>query len=142
MDYKAAADFLALGASTVQFCTAPTKYGVEYISELEQGLSFYMDARGIGSVKELIGCALPDPVTDFMDLSPIKKISAVNPDLCMKCGNCTRCPYLAITLDDDGIPQIDPARCVGCSICVQKCFAGALFMRERTAEETALLKED
>jgi NADPH-dependent glutamate synthase beta subunit-like oxidoreductase/dihydroorotate dehydrogenase/ferredoxin len=142
MDYKAAADFLALGADTVQFCTAPTKYGIEYISELEMGLSYYMDARGIASVAELIGCALPQPITDFMDLSPVKQISDVNPELCMHCGNCTRCPYLAISLNEELIPITDPSRCVGCSICVQKCFAGALFMRDRSAEEAAQLKED
>lgn len=142
MDYKAAADFLALGASTVQFCTAPTKYGVDYINELEMGLSYYLDARGISSVAQLIGCALPRPVTDFMDLSPIKQISDVTPELCMHCGNCTRCPYCAISLNIDLLPVTDPARCVGCSICVQKCFAGALFMRDRTTDEAAQLKEN
>jgi dihydropyrimidine dehydrogenase (NAD+) subunit PreA len=106
------------------------------------GLSYYMDARGIASVAELIGCALPQPITDFMDLSPVKQISDVNPELCMHCGNCTRCPYLAISLNEELIPITDPSRCVGCSICVQKCFAGALFMRDRSAEEAAQLKED
>ena len=35
-----------------------------------------------------------------------------------------------------------PTRCIGCSICAQKCFAGALAMRERTPAELAALRED
>ena len=68
-------------------------------------------------------------------------ISAVNADLCEHCGNCTRCPYLAISLNGDKVPQTDASKCIGCSICAQKCFSGALFMRERTEQETALLSE-
>ena len=142
MDYKAAADFLALGTQTVQFCTIVLKYGYGIIDELHSGLSHMMAARGIGSVKELIGAALPEPITDFMDLSPAKKISAGEAEICVSCGNCTRCPYLAIELDEDKHPMTNPERCIGCSLCVQKCFAGALSMRDRTPEEASALKED
>jgi len=142
MDYKAAADFLALGCKTVQFCTVAMKFGVNIIDELHSGLSYLMQERGYKSVKELIGCALPNPITGFMDLSAVKKISSVTPDLCEHCGNCTRCPYLAITLNADKIPVVDPAKCIGCSICAQKCFAKALCLRPRTAEETKLLCEE
>jgi heterodisulfide reductase subunit A-like polyferredoxin len=76
-----------------------------------------------------------------MDLSPVKKISDAEPDLCVSCGNCTRCPYMAVSLNEDGKPSTDPERCIGCSICVQKCFTGAMFMRDRTAEERDALKE-
>ena len=62
-------------------------------------------------------------------------------ELCEHCGNCARCPYLAISMDQDVVPVTDASRCVGCSICVQKCFAGALYMRERTKEELACLQE-
>jgi dihydropyrimidine dehydrogenase (NAD+) subunit PreA len=128
MDYKAAADFLALGAETVQFCTIVEKYGYGIIDELESGLSYLMEARGIKSVKELVGIAQPHPVTGFMELLPRQKVSSAIAELCMHCGNCTRCPYLAITLNDDKEPVIDEDKCVGCSLCVQKCFAGALKM--------------
>ncbi len=135
MNYKDAADFLALGCKTVQFCTAVMKDGVKVIQDLEQGLAYLMIERGIKSISELIGIALPNPILDFMDISPIKRISDVDPDLCEHCGNCTRCPYIAITLNEDKIPETDASKCIGCSICVQKCFSGALFMRERTKEE-------
>jgi Pyruvate/2-oxoacid:ferredoxin oxidoreductase delta subunit len=44
-------------------------------------------------------------------------------------------------LNDRKVPETDPARCVGCSICAQKCFSGALSMRERTKKELAALQE-
>ena len=142
MNYKAAMDFLALGVKTVQFCTIATKYGYGIIRDLESGTAFLMQERGIHSMKELIGIAQPHPITDFMALSPVKKLSEFNYNLCISCGNCARCPYLAITLDDDGRPHSDPAHCIGCSICAKKCFVGAITMRERTPEELAALVEN
>ena len=142
MTYKAAMDFLALGVKTVQFCTIATKYGYGIIRDLESGTAFLMQERGISSMKELIGLAQPHPITDFMALSPVKKISSFNYDLCSGCGNCARCPYLAIHLDENGLPHSDPALCIGCSICAKKCFTGAITLRERSPEELALLVEN
>ncbi|HEX5808274.1 MAG TPA: FAD-dependent oxidoreductase [Anaerolineales bacterium] len=142
MTYKAAMDFLALGVKTVQFCTIATKYGYGIIRDLESGTAFLMQERGIESMRELIGIARPHPITDFMALSPVKKISEFNYELCTACGNCARCPYLAIQLDDQGHPHSDPALCIGCSICAKKCFTGAISMRVRSAEELALLIEN
>jgi dihydropyrimidine dehydrogenase (NAD+) subunit PreA len=141
MNYKAAADFLALGVKTVQFCTIVMKQGYGIIQDLESGTSFLMQERGIRSMQELIGIAQPEPITDFMALTPTKKISETRHEFCLSCGNCARCPYLAITLDDKRLPHTDPARCIGCSICAKKCFTGAIVMRARTPEELAALKE-
>jgi dihydropyrimidine dehydrogenase (NAD+) subunit PreA len=141
MDYRSAAHMLALGATSVQMCTAPMKYGVGYIDELTSGLSHLMAHKGLRSMQELVGVALPSPITGFMELPATKRISSVDKDLCMSCGNCARCSYLAISLDSERHPVIDPARCIGCSICTAKCFASALAMRPRTAAEAAALVE-
>ena len=142
MNYKAAMDFLALGVKTVQFCTIVMKHGYGVIHDLESGTSFLMQDRGIHSMKELIGITRPHPVTDFMALTPVKKISEARPEYCVSCGNCARCPYLAITLDGQGLPHTDPSRCIGCSICAKKCFTGAILMRTRNDEELTMLKEN
>jgi dihydropyrimidine dehydrogenase (NAD+) subunit PreT len=141
MDYRAAANFLALGAETVQFCTIVMKYGLGIVEELHCGLSYLMEERGFRSVRELIGSALPEPITPFDRLSATKKLPDVARELCEHCGNCVRCPYLAIELDKEIVPVFDPARCVGCSLCAQKCFSGAIYMRERTKSELAALRE-
>jgi dihydropyrimidine dehydrogenase (NAD+) subunit PreT len=142
MDYKAAANFLALGAQTVQFCTIAMKYGLGIVDELHSGLSYLMEERGFRTVKELIGSALPQPITDFAALSATKKLPDVIRELCEHCGNCTRCPYLAISLDGRKVPVFDPAYCIGCSLCAQKCFAGAIFMRDRTERELVALLDE
>ena len=141
MHYKAAADFLALGARTVQFCTVVMKYGLGVVDELHSGLSHLLKARGLDSVQALIGLALPEPVTAFEGLSATKLLPTLADGLCESCGNCARCPYQAISLDAAGLPGIDPARCIGCTLCVQKGFAGALFMRPRTEQELAAMLE-
>ncbi|MBI5573956.1 MAG: FAD-dependent oxidoreductase [Elusimicrobia bacterium] len=142
MNYKAAMNFLALGVKTVQFCTIATKHGYKIFDELVNGTSYLMKELGIKSIKELIGIALPKPITGFMELTPVKKISSCDTDICLICGNCSRCPYQAISLDKDKHPVTDAEKCIGCSICVQKCFSGALSMRDRTAAEKSALKED
>jgi dihydropyrimidine dehydrogenase (NAD+) subunit PreA len=141
MDYRAAANFMALGARTVQFCSIVMKYGYGIIDELHSGLSHLLEERGMRSVADLIGCAQPDVITSFGELPADKKISTVDRELCLHCGNCTRCPYLAIELDEEKIPRTDPSRCVGCSFCAQQCFAHALSMRVRSAQEAAALQE-
>ncbi len=142
MDAASAAHMLALGARTVQCCSVVMRYGVGVIRELHSGLSYLLEARGLRSVAALIGAALPAAITPFDALSAVKPISAVDEQLCIHCGNCTRCPYLAIELDHrQQVPRTDPARCVGCSFCAQKCPSGALVMRERTPAELAALSE-
>jgi len=141
MEYRAAANFLALGARTVQFCSAVMKHGYGIVDELHSGLSHLLAAHGMRSVGELIGRALPEPITEFMALPSRKQVSHVAEELCTRCGNCTRCPYLAIALDERKVPRTDPSRCVGCSFCTLMCFAGALALRDRTPEEAAALVE-
>jgi NADPH-dependent glutamate synthase beta subunit-like oxidoreductase/dihydroorotate dehydrogenase/Pyruvate/2-oxoacid:ferredoxin oxidoreductase delta subunit len=141
MDYRAAMNFLALGVRTVQFCTIVMKYGYGILGELESGTAHLMRERGIESMSALIGRAQPRSITDFMALPSTKRISQHDHEKCLSCGNCTRCPYLAIGAGDDGKLRTDPGRCIGCSICAQKCFTGAITMRDRSAPELAALKE-
>lgn len=141
MDYRSAAGFLALGAETVQFCTVVMKYGLSIVDELHSGLSYLLWETGRKSVRELIGSALPRPITPFEQLSAAKPIPEVQRDLCQSCGNCAHCPYMAIRLSRRGYPAFDASKCVGCSLCVQKCFAGALRLRDRTPREQSAYEE-
>ncbi len=133
MNYRAAANFLALGAINVQFCTIAMKYGVGIVRHLCEGLSKFMEMRNIRSIDELIGRG-KESLTGFMDLTPVKRIPEIDTDLCIKCGNCTRCSYFGLIKEGDKLVA-HPENCVGCSICAQKCLAGAIRMRPRTEAE-------
>jgi dihydroorotate dehydrogenase len=54
-----AAQFILVGAHTVQVCTAAMLHGYEIIEGLCQGLSAFMDKKGFRSVKDLVGKSLP-----------------------------------------------------------------------------------
>jgi dihydropyrimidine dehydrogenase (NAD+) subunit PreA len=141
LDAQDAADLMALGASSIQICTAATALGVEYVEHLKSSLSHLLRYHGFASAQALIGATMRNGpnVTPFLQLSATKRISTlIDERACIRCGNCKRCPYGAITLDieNGGFPVIDPARCVGCSFCVLQCPASALTMRDRSPDET------
>ncbi len=45
---------------------------------------------------------------------------------CFGHGDCLRaCPFDAISIDERGLPRIDPSACTGCGLCVTECPRGA-----------------
>jgi len=124
MDYRTAARLIALGARTVQVGAAAMRYGLGVVNELQAGLSFFLAERGLRSVSELVGS------TAGQIMPPIgKAVCEVDLATCTGCGNCSRCPQLAIALDARGMPTVDRERCTGCALCVELCLAGSLSLR-------------
>jgi dihydropyrimidine dehydrogenase (NAD+) subunit PreA len=99
-----AAEHIALGASTVQVCTAAMHYGFRIVEDMIDGLSAYMDAHGFRTIEDFRGRALPN-VMDWGDLDlNYKVIANINADLCIGCQLC----YIAC---EDGAHQaIEPWR--------------------------------
>jgi Pyruvate/2-oxoacid:ferredoxin oxidoreductase delta subunit len=124
-DYRAAAELLARGAQAVLVDTLVRSHGLGVVNELQRGLSCLLAERGLRSVSELVGSA--PRVASSAPLG--KAVCVVEPALCTGCGNCSRCPHLAIALDASGIPAVDPARCAGCGRCVEQCLPGAIAIR-------------
>ncbi|NNF17854.1 MAG: NAD-dependent dihydropyrimidine dehydrogenase subunit PreA, partial [Gammaproteobacteria bacterium] len=54
-EWSDAVDFLALGASNLQVCTAAMVYGFKIIDDLVDGLNNFLDSKNMRSVSELIG---------------------------------------------------------------------------------------
>ncbi len=54
-----AAEFIALGAGTVQVCTAAMVYGFRIVQDMCDGLSNFMDEQGYTSVAQMVGKAVP-----------------------------------------------------------------------------------
>ena len=86
--WKDAVDFIALGASNVQVCTAAMVYGFKIVEDMKNGLSNFLDEKGMNSVEELVGKAVPS-VTDwkYLNLNHIDK-AVIDQDKCIKCGRC------------------------------------------------------
>src|SRR6185436_16917251 len=82
-NWKDAAEFIALGATSVQVCTAVMHYGYRIVQDLVDGLNDYLDERGMTSVSQLRGRAVPAFV-DWGDLDLNYKVMAkIDESLCI-----------------------------------------------------------
>lgn len=126
-DWRDAVDFLALGASNVQVCTAAMVYGFRIIDDLVDGLSVFLDDKRLSSVQALVGKAIPS-VTDwqYLNLNHVEK-AVIDQDLCIKCGRChvvcEDTSHQAITCMVNGERHFEviDEECVGCNLCVSVC---------------------
>jgi len=130
-----AVEFMAVGASNVQFCTLPMHYGIlEQLRYLKSGLSYYLKEMGFQSVSEIVGRALKN-IKNQEDLVNPKTTSEINLDKCIGCGICyTACNdggHMAISWDSQNRkPFVDEDKCTGCAMCMQVCPVDAIRMKE------------
>ncbi len=137
--WRDAAEFLLLGATSLQVCTAVMHYGFRIIEDLTDGLSNWLDEKGAASVNEIIGASVPR-VSSFGDFDlSYKVVARINPKTCINCNLCyVACDegaHQCIDLTVDGA-KIDPATytgsvkpqpvvreqdCVGCNLCSLVC---------------------
>jgi dihydropyrimidine dehydrogenase (NAD+) subunit PreA len=125
--WKDAVDFMALGASNVQVCTAAMTYGFRIVEDLIDGMNDFLDSKGMKSVDELIGVAVPS-VTDwqFLNLNYTAK-ARIDQQRCINCGRCyAACEdtsHQAISNMKDGKRYYDviDEECVGCNLCINVC---------------------
>ena len=127
--WRDVAEYILLGATTIQVATGVMHYGFRIVEGMIDGLSNYLDSKGMGSVAELRGRSV-DRLTDWqhLDLNYIIKAS-VDQSLCIGCGLC----YIAC---NDGAHQaigterteegrsrvwIKEDACVGCNLCSLVC---------------------
>ncbi|WP_299917322.1 NAD-dependent dihydropyrimidine dehydrogenase subunit PreA [uncultured Roseobacter sp.] len=135
--WRDAAEFMALGAGNVQVCTAAMTYGFKIVQEMISGLSDYMDSKGLSSVDEIVGRAVPN-VTDWqhLNLNYIAK-AKINQDLCISCGRCfAACEdtsHQAIAMSEDRTFTVIDEECVACNLCVNVCPVEACITMEAMA---------
>lgn len=123
--WEDAAEFLLIGASTLQLCTEVMVRGYSIIEDLKDGLSNYMEEHGFASIRDMVGVA-QKKMKALSDLSlQYKVVSSVDESKCVKCDicfiSCRDAGYQAISLREDRIPIIDEEKCTGCSLCYQVC---------------------
>jgi dihydropyrimidine dehydrogenase (NAD+) subunit PreA len=136
--WRDAAEFIALGSTSVQVCTAIMHHGFRIVEDMADGLNDYLDGKGMKSVSELIGKAVPAlQKWETLDLH-YKRIASINYDKCIGCNLCyIACEdgaHQAIALIPPNghglgpgrvpgkpIPQIKEKECVGCNLCYIVC---------------------
>ena len=86
--WKDAAEFLLLGATSLQICTAAMHYGFRIIEDLCDGLSNWMDSKGFATIDEVKGKSL-HRISDFKDFDlSFRAVARINTDKCIKCNLC------------------------------------------------------
>jgi dihydropyrimidine dehydrogenase (NAD+) subunit PreA len=86
--WRDAAEFLLLGANSLQVCTAVMHYGFRIIEDLCDGLSNWMDEKGFASIPNVVNRSL-HRVSDFknFDLS-FKAVARIDQSKCIRCDLC------------------------------------------------------
>lgn len=126
-NWRDAVEFILLGASSLQVCTAVMHYGFGIIREITSGFESYMKDKGFYSVNEMIGKAIPNVKTwENLNLN-YQIIAEINKEKCIGCQLCyIACEdgaHQAIGLSNNGnrVPYIIEENCVGCNLCSIVC---------------------
>jgi dihydropyrimidine dehydrogenase (NAD+) subunit PreA len=94
--WRDAAEFILLGCTTVQVCTAVMHYGFRIVEDMADGLSNWMDERGFHTIEDFRGASVPR----------IDK-------------------WENLDLNYHTIAHIDEGKCIGCELCYAACEDGA-----------------
>ena len=121
-------EFILLGASSVQICTAAMHFGFGIVREMSSGVEEFMRDKGYNTIYEFLGKALPN-VTEWKHLNLNYKVVAdIDESKCIGCDLChIACDdgaHQAIRLNeskDNRIPEIIEENCVGCNLCALVC---------------------
>lgn len=138
-NWKDAVEFMLLGSTTVQVCTAVMKHGFRIVEDLCEGLNNWMDEKGFKTIYDFIGLSVEN-ITNWEDLDiNYHHVAGINQDKCIHCGlcyiACEDTSHQAIHLDY-GNPynhySVKEADCVGCNLCQLVCpVTGCITMKEQ-----------
>lgn len=127
--WRDAAEFIALGASGLQVCTAAMLYGFRIVDDMIDGLSAFMKAKGYRTIEDFKGMAAARTV-DWNALNMNYDLkAAIDSDKCIECGRChIACEdtsHQAIRIDAKPgggrkFTVIDE-ECIGCNLCMHVC---------------------
>src|SRR5262252_32402 len=162
-----AAEFLLLGASSLQVCTAVMHYGFRIVEDLCDGLSNWMDSKGFAKVSDFVGRSV-HRVSDFknFDLS-FRAVARIHEEKCIRCNLCyVACNDTAhqcidlVAKDGSVVPpsaydvrsngkqaavdsrpmvRVREQDCVGCRLCINVCpVENCIQMVEEPSERASV----
>jgi len=127
-NWRDALEFILLGASSVQVCTAVMHNGFRIVEDMIEGLTNWMTEKGFSSLNEVRGKSL-SRIDDFGNFNLLHKtVARIDQTKCIHCNLC----YIAC---DDGAHQcidlipvngknmtiVRESDCVGCDLCSIVC---------------------
>ncbi|MCX8011327.1 MAG: NAD-dependent dihydropyrimidine dehydrogenase subunit PreA [Ignavibacteria bacterium] len=127
-NWKDALEFILLGATSVQVCTAVMHYGFRIINDMMEGLINWMEEKNFSSLDQIRGKSL-SKIKDFGNLNLFHKtVARINQDKCIHCNLC----YIACEdgahqcidkFDENGVSKVIVREedCVGCDLCSIVC---------------------
>jgi len=132
--WQDAVEFMLLGASSVQVCTAVMHWGFRIVEDMIDGMSNWMDDKGFLSVNDFIGKSLPR-ISAFGDFDlGFQSVAEINQSKCIQCNLCFiacndaahQCIDLKdLKLTDEANERLHPVvraeDCVGCALCSTVC---------------------
>lgn len=124
--WRDAAEFVLMGATSLQVCTAVMHYGFRIIEDLTAGLSQYLSSKSFSRVEDAAGLSARR-LRNWEKLNLNYKVVAnINESTCIGCQLCyTACEdgaHQAIGLrEGTRTPQILTDHCVGCNLCSLVC---------------------
>jgi dihydropyrimidine dehydrogenase (NAD+) subunit PreA len=155
-NWRDAAEFILLGAQSLQLCTAPMHYGFRVVEDMIDGLKAWMDEKGFNKIDDFRGLSLPN-VKDWKSLNLNYKIIAkIHAEKCIGCDLCyiacwdgahqcihvdprpakitaTPIPKLdgPVSAAPVRVPRVDEPECVGCNLCALVCPVDGCITMER-----------
>lgn len=127
--YREIIEYIMLGATTVQLCTAVMWEGYPVITKILDDLNNWMDRKGYQSFDEIRGIALKDITTVEQLAKEEPKFAHIDPKLCVGCGKCEKvCLYRAISQNGKSY-TVDQTKCDGCGACQMWCPVKAAVLQ-------------
>lgn len=133
--WEDAAEFILMGASTLQVTTAIMQYGYRVVEDMKNGLMHYMEEQGVEHLSELVGLANKNIIpAEELDRDYIV-YPKVDEDKCIGCGRCYISCYdgahqAMVWNSETRKPSCDHDKCVGCHLCALVCPVHAISKGE------------
>jgi dihydropyrimidine dehydrogenase (NAD+) subunit PreA len=126
--WRDAAEFILLGSTSVQVCTAVMHHGFRIIEDLTEGLSNWMDEKGYATIEDFRGKSLA-AITDFGNLNLLARtVAQIEETRCIQCNLCyIACEDTAhqcidrVAVNGKEQPRVRQDDCVGCALCFLVC---------------------
>lgn len=124
------AEYILVGATSVQLCTEVMMSGFDIGKQMIRGLENYMDEKGYTRIDDFKGKSLDYLKSEMNDMDTTSTVvSVIDSSICTGCEKCvTACADAvveAIRMEGD-VPIVDSSICVGCGLCGVVCSVGAV----------------